>query len=353
LDRELSVRKCLAVFLSSAVLAAAGCGGPASAPAGLSDMSTASDLAEYLRDRDLPALEKVSVWDGPYGRGLKLSTGHYEIYTTLLEPLMLCEIPAFMESAYRGYNSQLPEPIETRTPLEVYLFAGRRQWEDFTRAFAGDQAGLYLKIKAGAYYLNGLCVAYNIGRKRTFSVLGHEGWHQFNSRHFKFRLPSWLDEGAAMLFETSRHHRGVFSFEPQRNLDRLGPLKKAVVENTLLPIRRLVSLNPSEVLLSGIDEDAARFYSQTYALVRFLREYDHGRYLAGYRRMLRDGLDGRWPVDPKIRATAADRNVPLTVRWNRYAGPVVFDRYFTGDADSLEGEYRSFCVNITYRVRLK
>jgi len=53
-------------------------------------------------------------------------------------------------------------------------------------------------------------VVYYIGRERTFSALGHEGWHQFNSRHFKFRLPSWLDEGIAMLFEIHRSEKGFF-----------------------------------------------------------------------------------------------------------------------------------------------
>jgi len=339
-------------LLSSAVIAAAGCGGPGEPAGGGPDTATAVGLARYLRSEDLPHLEQVAIWDGPYGQGLKLSTRHYDIYTTLLEPLMLCEIPAFMESAYRGYNSQLPDPIETSTRLEIYLFAARRQWEEFTKSFAGDQADLYLRIKAGAYYLNGLCVAYNIGRSRTFSVLGHEGWHQFNSRHFKLRLPSWLDEGAAMLFETSRRHRGMFRFEPHLNLDRLAPLKKAVSENRLLPIARLVSLNPSEVLASGRDEDTARFYAQTYALVRFLREYGHGRYLAAYRRMLHDGLEGKWPVDAEGLNTAADRNIPLTVRWNRYAGPLILAYYMAG-IGSLEESYRAFCAKITYRVRLK
>ena len=96
----------------------------------------------------------------------------------------------------------------------MYLFGQRKQWDDFTSTFAGRQAGLYNKIKAGAYYLNGSCVAYNIGRERTFAVLGHEGWHQFNSRLFKYRLPSWVDEGIAMQFETSRYENGLFYFEP-------------------------------------------------------------------------------------------------------------------------------------------
>ena len=62
---------------------------------------------------------------------------------------MLSQVPGFVESAYRGYNDQLPEPIETTTKFTVYLFGQRKQWEDFTSNFRRSSGGLYTKIKAG------------------------------------------------------------------------------------------------------------------------------------------------------------------------------------------------------------
>ena len=222
-------------------------------------IDTPAGMIEYLQKRNLPTLEKVRLWQNEYGPGLKLTTAHYEILTTLLEPLILSQVPGFVESAYRSYNKQLPRPVETATKFRIYLFAERKQWEDFTKTFAGPQASLYCKIKAGAYYLNGSCVAYNIGRERTFSVLGHEGWHQFNSRHFKFRLPSWLDEGIAMLFEASRYDRGLFYFEPTLNLYRLGALRKTLAGNKMIPLRQLVAINPGEAIVKG-DDAVTAFY---------------------------------------------------------------------------------------------
>ncbi|MHC4655811.1 MAG: hypothetical protein ACYS91_12465, partial [Planctomycetota bacterium] len=70
-------------------------------------------MVEHLQSENLPALDSVEVWENEYGPGLKLATAHYEIFTTLLEPLMLRHVPGFIESAYRGYQGQLPEPIET------------------------------------------------------------------------------------------------------------------------------------------------------------------------------------------------------------------------------------------------
>ena len=315
-------------------------------------IDTPAGMIDYLGSQRLPALESVESWPNKYGPGLKLTTKHYEILTTLLEPLMLSEVPGFVESAYRGYNSQLPAPIETSSKLTIYLFARRSQWQDFTKTFTGPQAPLYCKIKAGAYYLNGACVAYNIGRERTFSVLGHEGWHQFNSRCFRYRPPSWLDEGIAMLFENSRYERGLFYFEPGQNLHRLGTLKETMMAGRMIPLRELVTMNPGEVIVSG-DEAVAAFYSQAYVLVRFLREEGYGKRLGNYHRLLLDGLSGNWPLDEPNRTIAADRNIPLTVRWNRAVGRRLFEQYIGSDFEQLEKEYTAFCRKIVYHVRLK
>jgi len=317
-------------------------------------IDTPEGMAQYLQRQHLPAVESVKPWENKYGPGLKIITTHYEIYTTLLEPLMLRQVPGFMESAYRAYNSQLPEPVQTTKKFKIYLFAERQQWEDFTDDFTGPQAPVYKKIKAGAYYLNGSCVAYNIGRERTFSVLGHEGWHQFNKRHFKYRLPSWLDEGIAMQFEASRYKKGMFYFETSRNLHRLGALKLTLIEGNTIPLEQLIALNPGEVLVNDEPEDAVRaFYAQAYALTRFLREDDYSKRLPKYHQLLMDGLKGRWPLGPEAKKIAVDRNIPITVRWNRAVGSQLFELYISEDLSEIEKEYLKYCRKIVYRIRIK
>ncbi len=345
-----------ALVWALAVACLAGCSEPGSVgtmEGKVQRIDTPAGMIEYLRGQNLPAVKSVEVWQNEYGPGLKLSTAHYEIFTTLLEPLMLSEVPGFLESAYRGYNGQLPEPIETTVRFPVYLFAERKQWEDFTKTFAGRQASMFRKIKAGAYYLNGACVVYNIGRERTFSALGHEGWHQFNKRLFQFRLPSWLDEGIAMLFEVSRESGGFFYFEPGKNMYRLGGLKKTLLKDEVIPLKELIAVNPGEVLTTEKEEAVVAFYSQAYALVRFLREEDYGKRLWRYHRLLLDGLSGNWPLSEQNRRIAADRNIPLTVRWNRAVGLELFERYIGDDFDKIEREYVTFCRKMVYHVRLK
>ena len=314
--------------------------------------SITAGIIEYLKGRNLPALKTVENWENGYGPGLIITTKHYKIHTTLLDPLMLSQVPGFIESAYKGYQKQLPQPVATTEKFTIYLFATRKQWEDFTTAFTGKQAPLYKKIKAGAYYLKGVCVAYHIGRDRTFHVLGHEGWHQFNKRHFKYRLPSWLDEGIAMAFEASRYENGIFIFDPSRNFQRLGSLKLTLSKQQMIPLKKLIAMNPGEAIISS-DDAVSAFYSQAFALVRFLKEDNYGRRLGNYRQMLLGGLQGTWPLDETTRTIAIDRNIPITVSWNRFVGTKLFERYIGSDISQIESEYLTFCRKIAYHIYFK
>lgn len=305
------------------------------------------EMIEYLREQNPPELKAVGVWDNQYGLGLNLTTTHYEIFTTLLEPLMLRRSTELIESAYKAYNRQLPETIETKHKFIIYLFADRRQWENFTNNFAGEQAEIFCRIKAGAYCYNGVCVAYDIGSERTFSILAHEGWHQFSSRHFKFRLPSWLDEGIAMLFETQSAGDGTFDFEPANNTYRLVALKKTILRNKMLPVRDLIATTPGDVLATNQAETVMGFYSQSYALIRFLREAGGGKRLDDYHRLLADGLRGNWPLDEATKKIAFDRNIPRNILWNRRLSLVLFHEYIDNDFAPIEKEYCDFCRKIT------
>jgi hypothetical protein len=298
----------------------------------------------------LPAVEFVDTWQSEFGNGLLITTAHYEIRTTLKDPLMLDRLPGFVEAAYQGYQSQLPSPIPTQNKFSIYLFADRTQWEDFTKTFTGEMAPMYMKIKAGAYYLNGACVAYNIGTSRTFSVIGHEGWHQFDSRHFRYRLPSWLDEGIATLFEAGVPTDSTFRFDPAKNLNRLGALKLTIAKNKMIPIEQLIALNPGEVIVEN-DDAVMAFYAQSYALVRFLREDNYGRRLGRFHQMLLGAVNGTWAIEESAKTMAADRNIPLDTYWNRYIAAKIFENYITPDITPIQKEYNAFCNKITYYVR--
>jgi hypothetical protein len=304
---------------------------------------------------NVPGIVKMERWDAAGVEGACIETQHYQVFTTLIDPLMLRQVPSFVESAYRAYESQVPYRIQCMRKFKIYLFSDRMGWEQFTRVFTGPDAETYLKIREGAYVYNGICIAYNIGREQTFSVIGHEGWHQFNQGYFTYRLPSWLDEGVATLFETCRYKQGVFEFRPQDNLMRLVTLRKVMQKERMISVADLISLNPVQVLDGyGNDTDAAMtFYAQTYAMVRFLREYGYGRRLTKYHNLLLGGLRGTWPIEPYLVQMAADRNIPLTVAWNSRVSPILFKMYIDQDMELINAQYRQFCNDIIYYVRLK
>ena len=303
-------------------------------------------LADYLRTQEVADLQSVQIWPNRFGPGLRLETRHYRILTTLSDPFFLSRLPNFVEAVHRSYNEQLPVAVSPETRSTLYLFATRSQWEAFTRRFAGRQARLFLKIQEGAYCLNGRCVVYDIGPERTLSAIGHEGWHQFTSRHFKYRLPSWLDEGIAMQFENPATLDGQLSFHPCDNHFRLHSLERVVKNRHHLPLVDLLTVSPGEVMALDSDDSVTAFYSQSYALVRFLQEADNGRYLARYRAMLDGGLLGTWPLSKKCRRIAADRNRARTVRWNSQVGRQIFTHYVHPDPQGLESEYFDFCDRI-------
>jgi hypothetical protein len=288
-----------------------------------------------------------------FGQGLKITTQHYEIYTTLFEPLILKELPAFLESCYQGYQQLLPAPVETNSVFPVYLFANRTQWEFFTFSYMGEQSPLYIQIKAGAYYLDGSCVAYNLGTERTFRVLGHECWHQFADRVFKFRLPSWLNEGIAMQFEAHKQQGGFFYFTPSQNQYRLVKLKQALINDKTMSLKDLINNSPGEVIADSNDNTITTFYSQCYALIRFLFEADGGRHSPGLKRMLTDGLAGNWPIKIEEQHIAIDRRIPLTVGWNKSVATELFQHYVAADTEKLEQQYLDFCRKATNTIRLQ
>ena len=315
-------------------------------------LSTAEGLIKYIAP--LPAVQNAQRWENPYGQGMIIETAHYRIYTTLLEPLLLKQIPAFVEAAFQQYQNQLPESVSDGDKFKLYLFKDRAQWEQFSKSFTGSQWPAYQKIKKGAYYLKDSTVAYNIGRTRTFSVIGHEGWHQFCNKYFKYRLPSWLDEGIAQLFEQSALENGRFIFQPAKNYQRLGALKLSMQNKKMIPLRTLISLNPGQVMVNDQSDAAVTaFYGQSYALVRFLREDNYGKRLGNYYQMMLGALNGTWPISETEAKIASDRTIPITAQWNSFIAQKLFSIYIGQDIEKIEPEYMMFCGKITYPITVK
>jgi hypothetical protein len=126
----------------------------------------------------------------------------------------------------------------------------------------------------------------------------------------------------------------------------LDALKKTLIKNEITPLKELIEISPGEVLAMNESEQVLAFYSQSYALVRFLREGSFRKHLSNYRHLLSDGLKGNWPLDEVSKKIAEDRNRPRTVLWNRIVGQLLFEQYIGNDFDQIEREYLVFCRQI-------
>jgi hypothetical protein len=122
-----------------------------------------------------------------------------------------------------------------------------------------------------------------------------------------------------------------------------------MAKGKMMTIDQLISLNPGEVIVENNDAVIA-FYAQSYALVRFLREDNYGQRLGKYHQMLLGGVNGTWPIEESARTVAADRNILLTVAWNRYVAARLFEIYITPDMAAIQKDYTAFCNKITYHV---
>lgn len=261
--------------------------------------------------------------------GFVYATPNYRLFTTVQSPLLVSRLPSFMETALAQYRSVLGPLPGPPGPMESYVLATRPQWVRFTQRLLGPQAEAFLKIQRGGFATRGYAVLYDVGMRDTFSLAAHEGWHQYTQRSFRQSLPVWLEEGIATYMEGYRwdqQNAGAAVFWPWANSERFEQLRRAHAAGRLMPVDRLLTTSPQELLagrlqpsarvflrpgidvpgglLPGMDasvdaivdaatDDALNFYAQVWAMVHFLREGENGKYREQFAATLADAAAGR------------------------------------------------------------
>ncbi len=319
---------------SSVAMAMGGC---ASAPA---DPAPRAPSMALVPDPAAPQVGQVEVTRQPWRFGGEdgqlLATPHYRLYTTLSDHPILDHLPLFMERSLEQYTSGLVRLPEPTGALETYLFASRSQWEAKTRQMLPDQAGTYLAMGRGGFTTRGASVLYYIGRRDTFAILAHEGWHQYAQRTLRTQLPLWLEEGIATWMEGHlRHPDGIPKFRAWANLERFDTLRDAVRAQRLISLPDLLEKPPQEFLEGGTSRLLV-YYAQVWALVHFLAEGEGGRYRTGLQQVLIDAaqgqLAGKVAMGPRQGET-------------RY-GPAVVKTYFDQDLDGFAQRYSDFVTAV-------
>ncbi|HEX8522542.1 MAG TPA: hypothetical protein VF669_09825 [Tepidisphaeraceae bacterium] len=279
-------------------------------------------------------------WQYQSRAGQVLTTPHYLIHTTVKDPQVVQRLPQVMEGAYAEYRvfaGNLPESSE---PMRCYVFGMRDEWADFTQKHTGADAAIYLQITRGGYTVGDWFVSYYVGGDSTYSVAAHEGWHQYVARHFKGRLPPFLEEGTACMFErvlfTGNLPRWDVTINPARTLS----LRNTIERHKLWPLEKLVAMHAGDVVRLPGDRIEA-FYSQSWAFARFMNEYDKGRYAGVFRQLMRDTAAG----DPNDRTQSLRKQMNL---WSPASVKPMLERYLGKDLSAIEAEYNTFIRQVAY-----
>jgi len=318
-----------AIVVASVMLLAAGC-------------SQAPQTATYTSS--LKTATHKSPWDASAAGGVKITTSHYDLYSTVRNRTLLSTMPGFMEAAYRNYLRllDLPDaPLERRMP--IYLLATRSEWVALTRQIFGPHAKAE-NIEAGGYMYQGVGVFWNIGPLPTLSVASHEGLHQFLHYRLRDQLPMWLEEGLCVTAEGYLLNNGTVTFTPGRNLARFNDLRSAMVNSHWIPLGRLLSMDAGDAV-GNATERAVGYYGQLWALAGFIRSRD--AYCTGLQRLLRDAEAGRLSRAMGIdRAQFARlRNTPRA--YNRELSEPIFRHYIASDLEAFERQYRAYAEKVT------
>jgi hypothetical protein len=288
----------------------------------------------------LLSTSSVEAWSFRGEPARRIKSAHYLIYTTINDPDVSALLPQVMEGALAQYRKVAPGTGQSDTPMECYVFERRVEWETFTRANTNDSA-IYLQIRRGGYAIKDKFVAYYIGRYATASVAAHEGWHQYVARHFIGRLPPFLEEGLACLFEgIGWKDENLPRWNLSINQVRVQALRKAIESNKLWPLEKIIAMHAGEVVEEN-GEKVDAFYAQAWCFAKFLYEADNGRFRPDLQRWLTETAYGT-VFDPTHTHNRAGGP------WNRTGVKPMLEHYLNLDFATIDKLYQAYLRKVAY-----
>ena len=128
-----------------------------------------------------------------------VATAHYVIHTDIPDAALVEDLGRRMDVMYDQYAEQLRDfhPAADAPPFTADLFLHRDRYAALTRFAGPNSGGVFVAGRRPflAAYLDGQ------DRDPLRRTLQHEAFHQFAYFTISRRLPVWLNEGLAQVFE--------------------------------------------------------------------------------------------------------------------------------------------------------
>jgi hypothetical protein len=220
------------------------------------------------------------------------------------------ELPAY-HTHYYVIHSDLP--MERVREAAVRLNTMAEEYHRRTRSFSGAisrRMPFYLFAGSEAYQAAGApagSVGVYDGRRlmalgdervgdRVWSVVQHEGFHQFAHRVITPRLPVWVNEGLAEYFGEAVWTGDGFvtGLIPPERLKRL---RKRMAAGEMLRFSQMLEMSQQQWNAALKTGEAPRNYDQAWSMVHFLVHADDGRYREAFADFINDISAGASPTD--------------------------------------------------------
>jgi hypothetical protein len=260
--------------------------------------------------------------------GLRKTTTDFHILYTDLPDEKILEAAARLDATARGYRRWIPDSSSACPKQPVYLY---RRHEDYLRSLPRQR-------HVSAAFYDGVSLRAAADTERfswdgVWSVVQHEGWHQFSHRVVapKHPLPIWLEEALAEYFGA-----GLWTGErlacgaidsgwswgrpKTQRPGRLRRVRQRLRVGQFQPMRRMIA--------STRDDWSKQMnvvnYDQVWSMIHFFLHAYNGKYRRNFTDYLDDMIQGR-------------PNLPA------------FEERFGKDMEGLEKEYRRWWLGLEDR----
>lgn len=272
--------------------------------------------------------------------GRRLSSQHFDIYSTLRDEEFESALPGFLEAAYDAYEKLLPSPPGRNERLVLYVFGLRSEWESFTERRFPVRYPIYRRIRNGGFSEGRVSVLFCQNRGSALATIAHEGFHQYASSRFTQVLPAWLNEGLACGFEGADIFGPRPRFNPDKNALRINSLREGIQQDDLMTLAEIVETDAGRMLAGKSLRNTDAYYAQVWALITFLRHGSGGRYSADLDRLLEEIAN-----DTLGKRISADRLLLKEPAPTAF-GETVFRLYFYATPGELEAAYYDHLVRL-------